>query len=608
MKKSAITASGLFLVLFLYLIFLSGCDKVTLPRLTHKEQPVGHSPVAVNIFLEKPLRSAIIERQICDQPWQGHLGHAVAKEFLDVGREAFGEVHLIEGNNVREASSNQPSHITVQLRLIENSLGRGSQVGSENNTYAATLDIQLLALYLDANGNTVGQTPLSYRKDLNIWTPVLDSTGTCNTFQLESELETAARTLAQQMVGVVAKATAPPPGTAGGPTLAGSQPQRSDTSPSPLSIQATLIDGNDNVILEAGEKVGVRVDVTNGGPSPVSDAQVSLSGTSAIIDAFASSLAAPVELGPIQPGSTKSTLLWGKMPDNVTAQRGELVVTVISGSTSSQQTLVSAIRPASDSTPASLSRPTAIIQPKPTSPNLRSSINRYGILIGVDRYQPEWPGIAPRPLTGVIQAAERIKQSAGIPGKQILVLRGHQATKSNMERAITQWLPSRINEQSIVFLYLSGNAITNPKTGEIFLIPFTESPSSSESTFFSLHALQGTLKRSQAKLVLLAIDSPIISLPDNRASLVSPQAEPDWQGLLDSPQSQSSSPVIQVVRTQFSNSPQSHPLAGLNGSADQNKDGRITLGELLDSIGSSSVVYPLLSSNAPERNISLTGK
>ncbi|MER3425069.1 MAG: hypothetical protein C4293_19380, partial [Nitrospiraceae bacterium] len=69
-----------------------------------------------------------------------------------------------------------------------------------------------------------------------------------------------------------------------------------------LSFRATLLDENDNQVLEGGEQVGVRIDATNQGTAPIASASLVLTGTPALIDAFASALASPMQIGPLQPG------------------------------------------------------------------------------------------------------------------------------------------------------------------------------------------------------------------------------------------------------------------------------------------------------------------
>ena len=45
----------------------------------------------------------------------------------------------------------------------------------------------------------------------------------------------------------------------------------------------------------------------------------------------------------------------------------------------------------------------------------------------------------------------------------------------------------------------------------------------------------------------------------------------------------------------------------MNGKADRNGDGQVTLGELLDDVQTKARVYPSLERNAPERAIVLSG-
>src|SRR5207245_9195475 len=77
-------------------------------------------------------------------------------------------------------------------------------------------------------------------------------------------------------------AGAPPAPTAGTPTL---------------SFRASLEDENRNQVLEPAEKLVVRVEVANAGPGVARGVAVELSGTPALVEAFAK----PTLLGASQP-------------------------------------------------------------------------------------------------------------------------------------------------------------------------------------------------------------------------------------------------------------------------------------------------------------------
>ena len=72
-----------------------------------------------------------------------------------------------------------------------------------------------------------------------------------------------------------------------------------------LSFRASLEDENRNQVLEAGEKVVVRVEVANAGPGVARGVSVMLSGTPALVKEFVN----PTLLGDIQPGEKKQVAI-----------------------------------------------------------------------------------------------------------------------------------------------------------------------------------------------------------------------------------------------------------------------------------------------------------
>src|SRR5207237_4748444 len=64
--------------------------------------------------------------------------------------------------------------------------------------------------------------------------------------------------------------------------------QPSAQGPVALSFKATILDENNNLILESGERVKVRVDLANSGGGPVQGISVNLTGTPMLVSQFPS--------------------------------------------------------------------------------------------------------------------------------------------------------------------------------------------------------------------------------------------------------------------------------------------------------------------------------
>ena len=99
-----------------------------------------------------------------------------------------------------------------------------------------------------------------YSNRVALWTPRIGgSDNQCATGQLDAALRTSADHLANQLMGYLKQLQEK---THGEGTARRQSP---DAAPSPLALKATLLDANNNLVLEGGEKVGIRIDVTNTG-------------------------------------------------------------------------------------------------------------------------------------------------------------------------------------------------------------------------------------------------------------------------------------------------------------------------------------------------------
>ena len=95
----------------------------------------------------------------------------------------------------------------------------------------------------------------------------------------------------------------------------------------------------------------------------------------------------------------------------------------------------------------------------------------------------------------------------GYPEENVITLINEQATKSDFEKYIEEWLPKNIESNSSVFIYYSGHGAPNTKTGDAFLVPYDGDPNFIEKTGYLLKKLLRYSLKLQAKEVIVALDS-----------------------------------------------------------------------------------------------------
>ncbi len=621
------------LLLGLMLLTLLSCEGFRLPRFSHEKEMGGRAPITVTYVFDNALREARLEQAVCgNNTWEGHLGNDLIKAFLEVGRTRFNQAVLAPPEGSPKPAAEIPSDVTAQVRLVRKSFQGTDRMGMSDQ-FMAQLDIELAVTYQDRNGVPVLESPLLYSDQLSLYTPMLGSGGTqCATGQLDAALRNAAEFLANRLAETIFRLGSriqPSAQTAAATGQFQAQPGAAGS----VTFRATMLDENDNQILEGGEKVGVRVDVTNQGATPILAASLVLAGTPSLIDAFSAVLAAPLQVGPLQPGETKSTVFWGRMPDQVQSERGELTVSLASpelAALPSNQILIGAIRPGFGpfKGPQTSGLSTGVGRTSPGGQGAFSglngpaagSANRYAVIVGLDRYREASLGARSLGSIELEAAPDLLAHYGKIPENQILTLRDDRATRLDIEEALVKWLPNRINSESVVLVYFAGQALVEPRSGTVYLVPYDATPTSAARRLISLPALQRVMGRLTARLAVLLIEAPISPLKDGSSRATRKGTKPpDWQGVLASighdpvekgkkrTPDRKKTTLVQIVRSGDSLSDSGRLLAWLQGGADADRDGQVTLGELIHSLRGTAQIFPNLSPSAPERTLPLAG-
>jgi hypothetical protein len=583
----------------------AACSQVNMPRILDAPPPQPVIPASVTLFFDDSVRTATLEQTACAETlWKGRLGDAIIKAFEETGQTRFAQVRIADTAEAPQpASAPSTTAVTAAIKLVHSSFTARTRTGDSDN-YTAQLDIQLIATFQDSTGKQFPDAPLVFSEQVSIWTPQYGGEGQCGTGQLEGAMNKAAEHLAVQLTGYVAELTAKTQEQ----TVAGRQIPGALASgaASALTVRATMLDENNNLVLEGGEKVGVRIDVTNTGTTPTGPSTVSLSGTPALIDAFASTLASPVTIAALQPGETTSAMLWGKLPANLEGARGELTVTVApsetAGGAPATQTLVAAMASRGGTTsPAS----SPAVRHAPVPSGRGPDPERYAVIVGLSLYRSPWPGWRDGLSFDSKETISLFANSLDVPEGNTLLLQDELAAQTDIEEALAQWLPKRITKGSVVFFYFAGQTVADPKNGEVFLIPYDATPASSPFRLISIRFLQSRLQKLGAKLALAILDGPT-AMGASAKNGKTKSAAPNWIADLDGSSPAKAGAVVQVARVVGARGSQQRLLEGLTGPADLNGDGIVTVGEWLRSLRGTAVTAPTLPPTLAVQSISLS--
>ena len=602
MSRRFVSAMSI-LVLATGLALLAACNRLQAPRFVHPPEQGPVIPLSVKLVFDESIRSATVEQTVCANVlWKGRLGDAIVQSFSETGRARLAHLTVGEPSGTAQPAPASASEFTAFITLASASFMPTSRSGSDEMNYLAQFDVRLAATFQDAQGNRFPEALMVYSNRVALWAPQIGgSNNQCETGQLDAAVRTATDHLANQLMGYLAQLREK---TQGESTASRQSP---GTGPSLLALKATLLDANNNLLLEGGEKIGVRIDVTNTGKATLGATAITLSGTPALIDAFGGALSPPVQIANLQPGETKSTILWGALPANAGGSRGELTVTVTpsgtAGGAPATQTLVAAM--ASRGRPAA-SVPSSAI--RPASPPAGGGLNpdRYAVLVGLGQYRTPWPGWRDGLSFDTKETVALFADSLKVPEGHTLLLQDELATQSDVEEALALWLPKRVTKDSIVFFYFAGHALADAKTGDIFLMPYDSTPQSSLVRLISLRFLQNRLLKLGARLVVAIIDAPVTTGGAAAKNSTSRRATPNWIGDLDGSSNVGTGTIIQVSRRSPLLQPNQSLLSGLTGKADRDADVTVTVGEWLRSLRSIAVTAPPLPPDLAVQSIPLS--
>ena len=406
-------------------------------------------------------------------------------------------------------------------------------------------------------------------------------------YVLDPFLEDAARDFAykvtevsRRQLGQAGTAAAPESaptatGAAMAPAAAAAVPVPSPTrqasaSGTALSFKATVLDDNGNLVFEGGEHVRVRVDIVNTGTQDLQNVTASLSGTPVVLSQFP---ATTLSAGRLQPGQSRSIEFVATLPQSMQTHQAELQVSIVDPASASPplQTLSLPIQPTGmkaddvDQVPAI---PVGFKRP-----------HTYLVSIGIGSYRDQQLSVRKYAASDAELITNYFQSVGGVPASNVRLLQDWKALRPDIDEALMDWLPGRMNKDAVVIVYFAGLATVGPN-GEVFLVPYDGSVATS-SRSLPLKDLEAALSRLHAKQTVLVFDGMVARLAggaDGRSKAVLPQWNP------------SGSSTVHVIATNgvgrvVEDDAHRHGLftyyllRALRGESDLNRDGEVTLGE-----------------------------
>lgn len=558
-------------VLGLLALELTACDKLTgLVRRTPLPDMGPRLPISLKLTFDPSLTNARVQYiDACNSPYEIPLGVELESVLLDAAAQNFQSVSA-SGANLQPTSPTHEIHIDLQrsgLKLLTDNI---------YDRVPAELVLEAVATFKDASGTVVNQQALSVQHKQRL---ILEPTQRrCNYGNMDELIYEAAVALSTQFIraaraqyesGSRTVSTAPPPQA---PAVPPSGPAPTRSSISTVSFKATLVDENGDLLLEGGERLRVRIDLANGGGQAIHGVSASIAGTQAVVSQFP---ATTLPVGTLQPGDSRSIEFVATLPPSIQPQRGELQVTLLDASgapIAPVQTLTASIRSRASSPESA--------DAAPTLPSTLRRLDTCVVAIGLSLYRDQQISGRKYAARDAEQVAASFQLLGGIPATNVRVLQDVRALRPDIEEALLDWLPTCVHGESLVIVYFAGQAFVT-STGETFLVPY-DGGSASTSRLYPLKELESALAKLKAKQTVFIFDGGVARFGgDARTKGRAPRWDTASQG------------IIRLIGLNgFGKGLESdkfrhgffthYLLRGLQGDADANHDGAVTLGELID--------------------------
>jgi hypothetical protein len=296
-----------------------------------------------------------------------------------------------------------------------------------------------------------------------------------------------------------------------------------------------------------------------------------LSGTPSLLAQFPVSTLA---VGQLQPGQSRSVEFAATLPQAVQNQKAEIQVSVSdprSGSAPPPQNVLLSIRPSGVQTDD--------VDQIPTGATGFRRPNTYLISIGIGSYRDQH--LATRKFASLDAeiVGTYFQSLGGLPASNVRLLQDWKALRPDIDEALLDWLPPHMNKDAVVIVYFAGVAMVS-STGETFLVPY-EGTASTPSRLYPLKDLEAGLARLKAKQTLFIFDGLVTRLgPETRTKSTAPQ----WAMV-------GSATLHLISPSGLGNGLEDdrhrhglftyYLLRALRGDADVNRDGEITIGEIV---------------------------
>ena len=216
----------------------------------------------------------------------------------------------------------------------------------------------------------------------------------------------------------------------------------------------------------------------------------------------------------------------------------------------------------------------------------REDPNKIAVIIGVEEYKYAPPAdYANRDATVFYEYARKV---LGVPERNIYIRTNEDATKGEFDKIFGRdgWLARRIEKgKSVVYVYFSGHGAPDIRTKKPYIIPYDIDPNYASSAF-SLEELYSSLSSLSAKSAYIFIDACFSGVARGEEMLLASAKAFTVVPLPKIPEgvciftASEGSQIASAYKEKKHGLFTYFLLKGLKGESDEDRDGRLTVGEL----------------------------
>jgi len=346
-----------------------------------------------------------------------------------------------------------------------------------------------------------------------------------------------------------------------------------------LAFRVILRDDNRDHMLQPDEPLTIDVEVKNEGRTEARGVEVVVEGTGFLAMQFPPLMA----VGDLLPGEIRRVTVTKPMTSAKESLRGELLFGLRAVSPMVQAPPVKKFTVLVKSGGADGTSVAADVDQPPKGTAALKQQKAVVIAVGVGRYRDSLVPAVKFAARDAEMMAAYLQALSGSSADRVRVLTDGHGLKQDVAETFDEWLPTRVDSNTVVYVYVAGRALVDGVNGAVSLVPY-DGTTSSMSRVYSLRRLQDSLARLPIQRAILMFD---VSLEHIAGADPATGAAPIW-GIGETDANTNMMWMIGNNELQEAQAFEAgrhglftyQLLRGLQGPADLDRDGIVAAGEL----------------------------